>query len=258
MDLQNYSDNFFTFIHQHYSTSKEDLLTERKTRNLVFLRTAFVVLSYDIIDEHKFIQDDLASKIGRNRSSLPHYEKTHRNVYKTSKPYRENFENFKSSFFKFLKSPTDINFDLKNFTCSIEHSETLFLLGVKQESVLYWYTDSGHYKNKKLSNSKIHTNTDYLSGVYYDKLCNKYSAFTSDELLDMLPSRVEVFKWEQNNYNARYLDFDIKAKSAADSLAKLLIILIRDKIHSKKLLNLKLEPISFEYHDNEIIFKSGI
>jgi hypothetical protein len=74
--------------------------------------------------------------------------------------------------------------NLENQVCSLELSKKLKELGVEQKSVFYWeYYDDNCYMVKYFPYAVIPNN--------FNK-CELYSAFTFDELFDLLPAWIDI------------------------------------------------------------------
>lgn len=128
---------------------------------------------------------------------------------------------------------------LEDQVCSLELAKRLKELGVKQESLFYWFTNQLVYRCDLSKWEK----------------CKKYifSAFTVGELGEMLPKRLEITIHDVSHINAigiqigqEYCFRDefqpptfekrFELVTEADARAKLLIFLLKNKL-------LKLQPM---------------
>jgi len=98
---------------------------------------------------------------------------------------------------------------LEDQVCSLELAKQLNELGVKQESLFYWWNSEG----KEYVSDQYRMNDSWVDYV------KTSSAFTVAELGEML-----------GDYNDTDTVFKIKPKTEADYRAKLLIYLIEEKI----------------------------
>lgn len=119
---------------------------------------------------------------------------------------------------------------LEQQVCSLELAKKLKELGVKQESLFYWYSliNSWRIDNKKSNESDI-------------------SAFTVAELGEMLPSQIKYMgyvyefvmtkNWTKKGWYANYEKLENKVRgmiegvdTEADARAKMLIYLLENKL----------------------------
>lgn len=117
---------------------------------------------------------------------------------------------------------------LENQVCSLEISMRLKELGIKQESIFLWeYFDEKCY-SVKFNPYAVVPNTFNNWKVY--------SAFTAQELLEIIPENIDhgyLSVVKANIYCVRYELTDIKYypnKNLADSCAYLLIYLIENNL----------------------------
>jgi hypothetical protein len=117
--------------------------------------------------------------------------------------------------------------------CSLEHSQKLEKLGVKQNSLFYWRkyqfcknTDLYYIPSKEMD-------LMVLSG----KLEYSLSAFTVAELFEIFYNEMKIDFWIYHNAGKYILqtrffkiDDDINEENLADCLAKMLIYLIENNL----------------------------
>lgn len=135
--------------------------------------------------------------------------------------------------------------NLEKQCVSLELAKKLKELGVKQESLFYWYARAGRNEHSDFKVITTEKNSQYscLRWVQYS-----YSAFTVAELGEMLPdeildkSNTEHYKYYKLHtvkfhleWQTRYqLSEDVwhleKASTEADARAKMLIYLIKNKL----------------------------
>lgn len=124
--------------------------------------------------------------------------------------------------------------NLEQIVTSLELSQRLEELNVKQESLFYWLPiDYGSSKKARISYKGM------FDEKYHD---DALSAFTASELLEILPSYVgcwlDIIKGRnfgdvKDRYSARYYMSDIVMdleENICNTLAKMLIHLIENKI----------------------------
>lgn len=119
--------------------------------------------------------------------------------------------------------------DLEKQVVSLELAKKLSELGVKQESQFYWYEGYNGWLLHYVS---------YKQKLFIEYNSPYYSAFTSAELGEMLPSEVEGCKIKTQKNDEEYLVY-IDYLSAviiffshneADARAKMLIYLIENNL----------------------------
>jgi hypothetical protein len=138
--------------------------------------------------------------------------------------------------------------NLEQQVVSLELSKELKKLGVKQESLFYWF----EYKNKELRLFYQLGPTESQIRDLPGKCIGCYSAFTTSELGEMLPAYIDykkgpedcfqlrISKWkkgysvEYERQDYRILDNNQKGETLADTLAKMLIYLIKNKLMETK------------------------
>lgn len=117
--------------------------------------------------------------------------------------------------------------NLEDQIVSLKLAKELKILGVKQGSLFYWYDDLSGYK-WGICYTKGKIITDHF-----------YSAYTATELLEMLPSYIDIdryfcllIKKYDNFYYCEYSNHMANSEGAklADCLAKMLIYLIEDSL----------------------------
>ena len=151
--------------------------------------------------------------------------------------------------------------DLENKVTNLELSKKLRELGIEQKSLFYWeYYSSGVYV------INYYTEIEHIKSVPEHFEVQFYSAFTSDELMDLLPCYVDTNKIEPYNYfglqvhkrsatNIQYivkyicdtqgtdrygnmsdisLNKNIYDENLANALAKMLICLHEEKLYVKR------------------------
>ncbi len=129
--------------------------------------------------------------------------------------------------------------ELKEQVGSLELSKRLKELGVKQESLFYWWGHGSFYE--------VETEHNFFSGGgYIGQNTEQYSAFTVAELGEMLPKNIAKsgniyipqfyyghcwFYYYRMGGSGTYL-FEpvIEANTEADARAKMLIYLIKNKL----------------------------
>ncbi len=139
---------------------------------------------------------------------------------------------------------------LENQLVCKELSKKLKELGVKQESLHYWYMHKLYGKDKDYSDSLCLAGMFDFS-TYPEKWWNRYSAFTVAELGEMLPVQFDDFGWAdlkiskcKATWDIAYVHYhfndnnhlveisyqvEIREKALADAMAKMLIWLIENK-----------------------------
>lgn len=119
--------------------------------------------------------------------------------------------------------------------CSLELAKRLKELGVKQESLFYWF------KNRFKDNAFEVERSDHM--VSYGNWIDSYSAFTCSELGEMLPKYSLSGKWQigfASEYVCRVSQKYFKgvnplySKTEADARAKMLIYLIENGLIQAK------------------------
>jgi len=123
---------------------------------------------------------------------------------------------------------------LEDQVCSLELSQELKELGVKQESLWYWVS---FHNNSSTVPYEVLNQLVYVDDVEefiersYLEILGKCSAFTVAELGEMLPTYLKYQKWE---FSYR-IEYDVKngcgvqEKNEANARAKMLIWLIKNK-----------------------------
>ncbi len=121
---------------------------------------------------------------------------------------------------------------LEDIVIDFEYAKKLKELRIKQESLFYW-----QYQNEY--DEKFNAKWEIVETPFPDEIY--LSAFTSDELLEMLPNMIEEFYDltinKDNYYNVSYTEcthFEIKTiyyeeeNKLSNALAKMLIWLIEN------------------------------
>ncbi len=130
--------------------------------------------------------------------------------------------------------------ELENQVCSLELAKKLKELGVKQESLFYWFPFGEGIREWQVTKRIL--DKDAIKGWKYHEKHNKefsfYSAFTVAELGEMLPAENEnkyrfdlvkrtPNKWEMNIFDKCGIYIEtFTAKTEANARAKMLIWLI--------------------------------
>jgi hypothetical protein len=222
INLKSFSDKFFTFTYCKYGITQDSVKVKNRTGEIVFIRKAFTILVYELVSSKTFSQLNLEEVIGIDRCLIPHYKKTHHNDYESNRNYRNKFDLFKIHFYNFINEHNRTE-NLSKSVCTFEDAKLLAHAGIKQKSQLYWYTDESHHSETKLSDKKLGLDMTYLTGVYYDIKCEKYSAFNYKELLYMLPVSIKILNLVPGKFFAIHLKLQEEGKRAIDALVKLLI-----------------------------------
>jgi len=92
---------------------------------------------------------------------------------------------------------------LEDLVCDVEYAEKLKELGVKRDTNFSYFME---YKGDNKFNPKLWLSKDIL--IYKIKtMCvnDTYSAFTTDELLEMLPEKIKEYELTITKYNDEYL-----------------------------------------------------
>lgn len=115
---------------------------------------------------------------------------------------------------------------LEDQVCSLELSKRLKELGVKQESLFYWFEQEGYLRVGQLQLSRAARGES--------RLC---SAFTVAELGEMLPREQWLCRLKTGEYECAWYDgkkfgarHSEQGQTEADSRAKMLIYLIENKL----------------------------
>jgi hypothetical protein len=82
--------------------------------------------------------------------------------------------------------------------CSLEFSQKLKELGVKQKSLFYWYDSSE--KTTIVYSDLLYKENEILFKKYGYAAFDQYSAFTTGELLKMVPQWIDTKKNEPFNF----------------------------------------------------------
>lgn len=121
--------------------------------------------------------------------------------------------------------------ELEDQVCSLELAKRLKELGIKQESLFFWYCDESRDDVSILNRDESFV----FGGVGY--FTSKFPAFTVAELGEMLPRRYFSNKYVHATDGA--YDWECKckdeivqalAKTEADARAKMLIYLLENKL----------------------------
>lgn len=137
--------------------------------------------------------------------------------------------------------------ELKDQVCSLELAQKLKELGVKQESLFYWWV----FKNRKkvVIEHQLHDPQCSYQRYDYRTPTTSCSAFTVAELGEMLPLDVHdeirgiinlyIFKRTENEWAIYYQNRDEVvlaqiAETEADARAKMLIYLTENKLLTLK------------------------
>lgn len=125
--------------------------------------------------------------------------------------------------------------ELEKQVCSLELSKQLKELGVKQDSLFYWYED---YNSQKIF-------LDYNELIIMYRGTKKYSAFTVAELGELLQKNITINNinrclWYSRSHNILELYYNecskkhiitiVDDKSEANARAKMLIYLLENKL----------------------------
>jgi len=129
---------------------------------------------------------------------------------------------------------------LKEQVCSLESSKRLKELGVKQESLFYWYrwTDTFNRQFGELPDEKDNNTlgAPSIQPVPLSGITDRFSAFTVAELGEMLPDNVigtlrlnggehsTGIRFENSGYKV------FKNNNEAEARAKMLIYLLENKL----------------------------
>lgn len=130
---------------------------------------------------------------------------------------------------------------------SLELSQRLEKLGVKQESYFYWVSGEGQNKWVLMQHPKGWTDRGGTLESYWYKF---YSAYTVAELGELLPAQVTIEKRKPNllitkrhtphiSWNTTYCTADTQVLTPimneaflAESLGEMLVFLIKNKIYA--------------------------
>lgn len=84
---------------------------------------------------------------------------------------------------------------LEQQVCSLEPAKKLKELGVKQESLFYWYQEKGDYEPKIKQPNSVYDwghQLDYADATLDKEVSELCSAFTVAELGEMLPASITI------------------------------------------------------------------
>lgn len=124
---------------------------------------------------------------------------------------------------------------LEDQVVSLELAKKLKELGVKQESLWYWYHPAIEPEDSDLvlnSRGRV-LNGDFaevqtrLSGY---EIKEKYSAFTVTELGEILPPRCTTYRLEFGSFICRESNYEIQADTEANARAEMLVYLLENKL----------------------------
>lgn len=135
-------------------------------------------------------------------------------------------------------------------TVTLEIAKKMKELGCEQKSKFYWYNHGGKDRDIRFNGFKLSTKSKemYRLGSSIDKTTrhNITSAYTADEVADMLPDNIKknkqydliIYKNYDNSYcvgyetfnSARFSLYETEEKSLADALGKMWIYLKENNI----------------------------
>jgi chromosomal replication initiation ATPase DnaA len=95
-------DKLFESISQKFLTTKEDLISKYRRKNLVIGRRFFMAVVSEVFKKENVTCSEVSSLVNRDRTSFMHSMRVHSNHYNSYKSYRQDYDTFKREYVSFI------------------------------------------------------------------------------------------------------------------------------------------------------------